>query len=250
MGTNYYFRRDDDRTRYSAGKQYALARRLRPRGQFTVSIEASIPMAPATGRIDIVDVRDLAEMMKIAYREDGHSDLQIGRWDVVALDVARWSRGMPISFASEDEFENWKDDDSWDDDASTFGIATRWDYLRDRDAVGSIAQERRSRRHDDRRARRCRVARAGRSEVSTHIQCPSCGQPAAHIVSPECTMEEAIDFSPDDECVKYPDCDRFVLDKSDGRETFECPCGNAIWIADRGTPNHGRWFISCVPPAA
>ena len=84
--------------------------------------------------------------------------------------------------------------------------------------------------------------------MSTHVQCPSCGQHAGHIVSPdrrwgelydECTMEAAAHTSCEDD-----DFDWFELEKSDGRETFECTCGRAIWIADRGTLNRGRWFVS------
>ncbi len=86
--------------------------------------------------------------------------------------------------------------------------------------------------------------------MSTHIECPNCDQPAAHIVSPdrrwgelydECTMENAIVVPHGDG--GDDDFDRLELNMSDGRETYECTCGRAIWIADRGTPNRGRWFL-------
>ncbi len=126
MGTNFYFRRDDNRTRYFMGKAYELARIFGPASPLTIT-EGDRPGDICTSH---VTARDLAEFAEIASSEAGCWETQIaptGRDEhgtsrhllALALDVARWSGGMPISFVDEDDFERWQDDPSWDRNAST-----------------------------------------------------------------------------------------------------------------------------------
>ncbi len=139
MVTNYYFRRDDNRTRYFMGKEYALARRLERRGPFVLTQTTARDVAEIAVAVQrqgailttAIDARALAALIEICRIEDGYSSehqvAPTGRDSqgtslsllALALDVARWSDGMPISFVSEDGFEDWQDDDSWDENAST-----------------------------------------------------------------------------------------------------------------------------------
>lgn len=122
MGTNYYFRRDDNRIRYFMGKAYGLARTLETQPPFAVVQRGVLPMG--------IHVYDLAKFIEIGWIADGHSERQVaptGRDNhgtsisalTVAHDVARWSDGMPISFVSEEGFEDWHDDPSCDENIST-----------------------------------------------------------------------------------------------------------------------------------
>lgn len=128
MGTNYYFRRDDNRTRYSLGKAYALARRLRQRGSIVVTEQdapVEIDQAIAVDAVEF-DARALARIIEISHAEDGDPERWIAptgrdrsgaslRLLDLAIDVARWSEGMPISLVSEGDFEDWEDDEAWDE---------------------------------------------------------------------------------------------------------------------------------------
>ncbi len=138
MGTNYYFRRDDNRTRYFMGKDYALARHLERRGRLVVTQTAARDVTEIASAVDrqgpvtatVISARDLAALIEIGRAKDGYSERQVAptgrdrhgtsiRLLTLALEVARWSSGMPISFVGEDAFEDWQDDDSWDESAST-----------------------------------------------------------------------------------------------------------------------------------
>jgi hypothetical protein len=132
MGTNYYFRRDDNRTRYFMGKEYALARRLERHGPLVVTQTAvhGVAEIASTVKPQSLDVRELAALIEIGRLKDGYSECQVAptgrdkhgtslRLLALALDVARWSDGMPISFVGEDRFEDWQDDDTWDENVST-----------------------------------------------------------------------------------------------------------------------------------
>jgi hypothetical protein len=122
MGTNYYFRRDDNRTRYFMGKVYGLARTLETQLPFVVVQRGVLPKG--------LHVYDLAKFIEIGWIADGYSECQVAptgrdnqRTSIRALtlahDVARWSDGMPIHFVSEEGFEDWHDDPSWDANIST-----------------------------------------------------------------------------------------------------------------------------------
>lgn len=89
--------------------------------------------------------------------------------------------------------------------------------------------------------------------MSTHIQCPSCERHTANIVSPDerwgqiydgREIDRAADFDLVEASGDRPsnDLDVFVFQPEDGRETFECSCGQAIWIASRQASG-GRWFV-------
>jgi hypothetical protein len=132
MGTNYYFRRNDNRTRYFMGKEYALARRLERHGPLVVTHTAVSGVAEIASTVERrgLDARELAALIEIGRIEDGYSEYQVAptgrdkhgtslRLLALALDVTRWSGGMPISFVSEDRFEDWQDDDAWDENVST-----------------------------------------------------------------------------------------------------------------------------------
>jgi len=123
VGTDFYLRRADDRTRYLLGKSYALARYLEGLSPFVVT-EREIP-----GVVSLA-VRDLAELVEIGAREDGNPEALLAptgrdergtsiRLLALARDVARWSGEMPISLVAEDGFDDWQEDDSWDVDASS-----------------------------------------------------------------------------------------------------------------------------------
>lgn len=44
-------------------------------------------------------------------------------------------------------------------------------------------------------------------------------------------------------CVENTDgSEAYEFSPSHGRQTFECACGNAVWIALRGVYG-GRWFV-------
>lgn len=98
MGTDYYFYRNDNQTKYFMGKMYALARYLQHQGPIVVMSN---------------DTRNLAETIELACLEDGDSESQVaptGRdcagtsihFMTIALDIMQWSDGMPISLVSED----------------------------------------------------------------------------------------------------------------------------------------------------
>ena len=83
--------------------------------------------------------------------------------------------------------------------------------------------------------------------MGIHLQCPACGNPGSDTTSPderwgtlynERELERASDVTDD-----VTDDTYSFLDE-DGRRIFECPCGRAIWIADRreAGPPPGRWF--------
>jgi hypothetical protein len=87
--------------------------------------------------------------------------------------------------------------------------------------------------------------------MSTHIRCPSCGDPAANIASPDARwgklhssyeLERASEDSNDD-------WHTYVFRWDDGRESFECSCGRAIWIANDKAAG-GRWFVDPSPQAS
>lgn len=142
MGTNFYFRRDDNRTRYFMGKDYALARRMGRRGPIVITQGgrdildvASAVMRQGRVLATTMDAGDLASLIEVGRIEDGYgSERRVaptGRDEhgnslhliALALDVARWSDGMPISLVSEDAFEDWEEDESWDECASTVELA-------------------------------------------------------------------------------------------------------------------------------
>jgi hypothetical protein len=89
--------------------------------------------------------------------------------------------------------------------------------------------------------------------MSTHVQCPSCGQPAANIVSPNKRWGSLFDdlemdraFDPEEAAAEDGDREnfnRYTFCSNMGRETFECQCGGSIWVADRQGPE-GRWFVA------
>jgi len=123
VGTDFYLRRADDRTRYFLGKSYALARYLEGLSPFVVT-DQEVP-----GVVSLA-VRDLAELVEIGAREDGDPEALLAptgrdehgtslRLIALAEDVARWSGGRPISLVAEDGFDDWHEDDAWDADASS-----------------------------------------------------------------------------------------------------------------------------------
>jgi hypothetical protein len=81
--------------------------------------------------------------------------------------------------------------------------------------------------------------------VSTHVRCPACGAPAANIASPNERWGQIFDGRELDHASESSDDDAhdYTFLWNDGRETFECPCGVAIWIASRQRPD-GRWFTA------
>jgi hypothetical protein len=87
--------------------------------------------------------------------------------------------------------------------------------------------------------------------VSTHVQCPACGRPAANIAEPDERSGTLYDGREIDRGFNAGNEDRttYTFQWDDGRETFECSCGRAIWIANRRIPD-GRWFVSERPAPA
>jgi hypothetical protein len=84
--------------------------------------------------------------------------------------------------------------------------------------------------------------------MSTHIRCPSCGQPASDTAYPdECwgslydgrELDLARERAPE---LSTDDVSHYSFCTGEGRQTFECPCGSAVWVASRDEPV-GRWFV-------
>ena len=91
--------------------------------------------------------------------------------------------------------------------------------------------------------------------MSTHVQCPACGHPAANIVSPDDRwgtlydgreIDRGLDAAPTNEDEDYT---TYTFQWDAGRETFECSCGRAIWIASRRILD-GRGFVSAQSSSA
>lgn len=87
--------------------------------------------------------------------------------------------------------------------------------------------------------------------MSTRVQCPTCGHHAANVVSPTRLWGELYTESELEEACSVSDDDDYELGDDAGRETFECPCGDAIWVGPAGPRNldrqisreaAGRWF--------
>jgi hypothetical protein len=75
-----------------------------------------------------------------------------------------------------------------------------------------------------------------------------CGQPSANIVSPRKewgTLYDGLELERACDRVDPSGDADYAFDPRDGRETFECPCGQAIWIEDRhdvSSAHSGGWF--------
>lgn len=92
--------------------------------------------------------------------------------------------------------------------------------------------------------------------MGIHLQCPVCGAPGSDTVSSDARwgmlydeneLERAFDAAHD----ATDTDDTYAFLDQDGRRTFECPCGRALWIADRreaGQPSAGRWLITSSAP--
>lgn len=113
MGINYYFRRDDNRTRFFLGKNYALARMI---GGVTLWVSGP-------------EIGNLASQFALAFSAE-YSRSRIPDWGrdasgrpsyfvALATEIAQWSAGQPIRLVSESRFDDWHDDAAWDGEAST-----------------------------------------------------------------------------------------------------------------------------------
>jgi hypothetical protein len=81
--------------------------------------------------------------------------------------------------------------------------------------------------------------------VSTHVQCPACGRAAANIVSPRKewgTLYDGLELERACDQVDSSGEEGYTFDSSDGRDTFECPCGQAIWIEHRRDAHRAHAF--------
>jgi hypothetical protein len=83
--------------------------------------------------------------------------------------------------------------------------------------------------------------------MSMSVRCPVCGHAAKDNASPDPRwgkiydgreLDRALEASSDDDPVET-----YAFNDDEGRDTFECACGKAIWIADRQT-TEGRWFVA------
>lgn len=85
--------------------------------------------------------------------------------------------------------------------------------------------------------------------MGIHVQCPACGTHASDTVSPDARWGTLYDEKELENAVVEAEssAETYLLLDEDGRRAFECPCGRAVWIADRkksGQPSTGRWFMS------